>query len=67
MSAMCGCIRCSMCGGKGHYYIDLRGNYAGSSRTDDLMDQENCEECGGSGYSELCAACSDSLYAEDDL
>ena len=54
---ICHCVSCQDCDGQGHYYVDLRGQYIGANRCDDLSDSETCDGCGGSGLSETCDRC----------
>lgn len=53
----CTCVSCGSCGGRGYYYIDHRGRYLGSNRSDDMDESEHCEECGGGGITEVCGRC----------
>lgn len=53
----CRCVSCHDCDGKGNYAVNMRGQYIGPSRTDDLDDIEMCESCGGSGIIETCDRC----------
>ena len=53
----CRCVRCGDCGGGGTIYLDWRGNYLGSHRSDDMDEPEPCEQCGGSGIVETCSRC----------
>jgi len=65
-AAVCTCVSCPDCGGSGHYYVDRRGRYLGQHRGDDLDEMETCEECGGSGVSEVCYECQLARDAEDN-
>lgn len=53
----CRCVSCHDCDGRGSYAVNIRGQYIGPGRTDDLDDYETCEGCGGSGISETCDRC----------
>lgn len=53
----CRCVSCPNCDGRGSYAVNMRGQYIGPSRTDDLDDLETCESCGGSGITETCDRC----------
>jgi len=44
---------------QGNIWLDFRGHYLGNHRSDDLDEMEVCDECGGSGTSEMCAECMD--------
>jgi hypothetical protein len=61
----CECVKCSTCGGSGSYWTDFSGRFLGQSRCDDLDELEYCEECGGTGLSEVCYECQ-LEYGEDD-
>lgn len=53
----CRCVRCADCGGRGSYWVDLRGRYLGIHRSDDMDEMETCESCGGSGIDDTCDRC----------
>jgi RecJ-like exonuclease len=53
----CECIRCSACDGTGHYFTDMRGQFASIHRQDDMHNMETCEECRGTGIEEVCYQC----------
>ena len=55
MIAGCACVRCSFCGGTGHYRVDTGEGFE---------DEEVCEECFGSGVSEVCDACREAFDEE---
>lgn len=57
----CKCVTCGECGGSGTVWISFSGKYLGNHRCDDLDEMERCEECEGSGLTELCDECRDEL------
>lgn len=65
MSAPCTCVPCSYCDGTGSIWLDFAGRYLGNHRSDDLDQCEPCEECGGSGTSEVCGECQYAYECED--
>lgn len=54
---ICECVYCDFCDGKGHFWVNFRGQAV--IHCDDLDQMEMCEECNGSGIIETCAACMD--------
>ncbi len=59
----CSCITCATCHGRGWFYVDGRGRFMPYG--DELADRESCEDCGGSGITELCDACREGWEDED--
>jgi hypothetical protein len=55
-SEPCRCVRCGDCGGTGSIWVDHRGRYLGSHRSDDLDEMEPCDQCSG-GIVEVCDRC----------
>jgi hypothetical protein len=56
----CTCVSCGECGGSGTVWFAFGGReYLGNSRCDDLDEMETCEECRGSGITEMCDYCQD--------
>lgn len=55
----CTCVSCAECRGSGSVWFSFSNRYLGNSRCDDLDDLRTCEECGGSGLSEMCDVCQD--------
>jgi hypothetical protein len=53
----CTCVTCGECGGHGTIWLDVSGRYLGNRRCDDCDTMEGCDECHGSGISEMCDAC----------
>jgi hypothetical protein len=54
-----------MCNGRGHYYVDHRGRFVRYG--DSLCDTEQCDECGGSGFSGAeCDYCRDQREIDED-
>lgn len=67
----CECVRCPECKGSGTVWYafpgpDLGGEYLGDHRCDDLDEMDVCEECGGSGVSEICYECQESAADDED-
>ncbi len=60
----CHCVTCSMCHGRGSYYIDLRGHVAAFN--DGLCELEPCEECGGTGITRECDTCREAWEQDQD-
>jgi hypothetical protein len=56
----CTCVSCGECRGTGTVWFAFGGReYLGNRRCDDLDEMHTCEECGGSGLSEMCDFCQD--------
>jgi hypothetical protein len=55
----CTCVNCGECLGSGTVWRSFSGRYLGSGRCDDLDESHTCEECNGSGVTELCDLCQD--------
>jgi hypothetical protein len=55
----CTCVSCGACDGSGSVWYSFSGEYLGNSRCDDLDDLQTCDECNGSGLSEVCDLCQD--------
>jgi hypothetical protein len=56
----CTCVSCGECGGSGSVWFAFGGReYLGNSRCDDLDEMHTCEECNGSGITEMCDYCQD--------
>ena len=53
----CACIQCEYCRGSGYIWISHMGEHLGRSRCDDLDETETCDECGGSGITQICDEC----------
>ena len=53
----CKCVLCGECGGSGHVWVSFSGKYKGKNHSDDMDSMERCEDCGGSGLSEICDDC----------
>jgi hypothetical protein len=59
----CTCVTCGECKGSGTVWFSFGssqyggGQYLGNHRGDDLDEMTTCEECGGSGLSEVCELC----------
>lgn len=64
-ASSCSCIRCGICNGSGHVWVDIRGRVL-PFRGDDLDDLEMCEECRASGVSEECDFCTDERELWED-
>lgn len=62
--AVCRCVSCSQCGGRGTMAVDMRGRVV--SFYDDLCDLETCDECCGSGIVEECDYCRDQREQDED-
>ena len=58
---MCKCVSCRECNGTGHIFVSFSGKYRGAFKCDDLDSMEKCEDCNGSGLSEMCDDCRDKL------
>lgn len=55
---ICRCVRCPECRGSGHVWFAFGGReYLGAGRCDDLDEMEGCDECQGSGITEMCDKC----------
>lgn len=63
----CRCVSCAECDGTGNVWFSFSGQYLGNNRCDDLDDLRTCDECNGSGLSEMCDLCQDrhEEYMED--
>lgn len=61
----CTCVSCGECRGSGTVWLSFGstsyggGRYLGAGRCDDLDEPATCEECGGSGITEMCDYCQD--------
>ena len=55
----CECTKCPLCEGTGSIWYDIGGKYVGQHHIDDTDSLEPCEECGGSGITEVCGECMD--------
>ena len=53
----CQCILCEYCEGTGNVCFDMKGNYLGKNRCDDMDELMPCEECNGTGIDEICDGC----------
>lgn len=53
----CSCVPCSECNGSGSVWFAFGGRYLGRGRCDDMDELETCDECRGSGISEMCDYC----------
>lgn len=53
----CSCVPCDECDGSGSVWVSFGGKYLGRNRCDDMDRLETCEECRGSGFSEMCDYC----------
>ena len=58
---MCKCVSCGECNGQGVVFYSMGGKYRGAFKNDDLDSMETCDDCGGTGLSEMCDACRDKL------
>lgn len=67
MSGFCECVRCDACAGSGLVWFSIGGKYIGQNHCDDTDTSESCEECDGSGISEVCYICSDIEYEDSEL
>lgn len=63
----CQCTRCPECSGSGTVWFAFGGKYLGKHRSDDLDEMGPCEECGGSGVTEVCWECSEAIRDDCDL
>jgi hypothetical protein len=61
----CACVACEECGGSGHVWRSFSGKYLGNHRCDDLDELETCEECHGSGITEMCDGCQTKLEQDE--
>ena len=61
----CECVTCNECGGHGYIWVSINGKYLGKHRMDDMAEMESCEECDGSGVSEVCYDCQ--VEYEEDM
>jgi hypothetical protein len=61
---MCGCVKCAICDGSGFMWRCLNGDLV-KHRIDDMGDLETCQQCRGSGMSEICEEHDESLYESD--
>jgi hypothetical protein len=62
----CECVSCGSCSGSGSVWHDFNGAYLGNHRCDDLDSLEPCEDCGGSGLSEVCTECQEAYENENE-
>ena len=54
----CQCVPCGECAGGGNVWFSFgHREYLGSRRCDDLDEMETCDECRGTGISEMCDRC----------
>ena len=53
----CKCVLCDSCNGTGNVWFTFDGKYLGNKRSDDLDELERCEDCEGSGITEMCDEC----------
>lgn len=58
---MCKCVACGECNGSGRVFYSFSGKYRGAFSCDDLDQMEICDDCGGTGLSEMCDDCRDKL------
>lgn len=62
----CECVRCDECDGTGTVWFAFpgpdKGRYLGRHRSDDLDEPETCNQCDGSGLSEVCYECQEREY-----
>ena len=65
LSDKCQCVACGECGGTGNVWFTISGKYLGNHCCDDLDNLEVCEECHGSGLSEVCDFCRDQDEPEE--
>lgn len=66
-NGVCRCVSCPECRGSGHVWFAFGGRkYLGSRRCDDLDEMETCEECSGSGVTEVCGKCQRQFEDFDD-
>lgn len=60
---VCTCASCGSCGGTGNVWFTFDGKYLGNHRCDDLDELQRCDDCEGSGLSDVCELCA---YQEED-